>query len=51
MREKGKAIEWLRLAVEWYPKRPWQWAVQLGDWLAEAGDKEGALESYWQALE
>jgi len=25
--------------------------VQLGNWLAEAGDKEGALAAYHQALE
>jgi len=24
--------------------------VQLGDWLAEAGDKDGALAAYRQAL-
>ncbi len=25
--------------------------MQLGDWLAESGDKEGALAAYRQALE
>ena len=25
--------------------------MQLGNWLAEAGDKEGALAAYHQALE
>ena len=25
--------------------------MQLGNWLAEAGDKEGALAAYRQALE
>jgi predicted TPR repeat methyltransferase len=34
-----------------YPGQPWDWAVQLGDWLAEAGDREGALAAYRQALE
>jgi hypothetical protein len=34
-----------------YPGQPWDWAVQLGDWLAESGDREGALAAYRQALE
>jgi nucleoside-diphosphate-sugar epimerase len=33
-----------------YKGQPWNWAVQLGDWLAESGDKEGALAAYCQAL-
>jgi hypothetical protein len=34
-----------------YPGQPWDWAVQLGDWLAESGDREGALAAHRQALE
>jgi predicted TPR repeat methyltransferase len=34
-----------------YPGQPWDWAVQLGDWLAEAGDREVALAAYRQSLE
>jgi len=49
--ERDEAIGWLRLAIERHPRQPWRWAVQLGDWLLEAGDKDGALESYKQALE
>jgi len=40
------AVSWLRTASGLYPGQPWNWAVQLGDWLAESGDKEGALAAY-----
>jgi len=46
-----RAVSWLRTAIGLYPGQPWDWAVQLGDWLAESGDKEGALAAYRQALE
>lgn len=46
-----EAIGWLRSAIEWHGKQPWTWAVELGDWLAAAGDREGALSAYRQALE
>ncbi len=49
--EREEAIGWLRLAIEWHGKQPWVWAVELGDWLAGAGDKEGALAAYRQALQ
>ncbi|MCS7287467.1 MAG: tetratricopeptide repeat protein, partial [Anaerolineae bacterium] len=49
--KREEATEWLREAIRLYPGQPWDWAVQLGDWLAEAGDKEGALAAYRQALE
>ncbi len=48
---RDEAITWLREAIGLYQGKPWNWAVQLGDWLAEAGDKEGALAAYRQALE
>jgi Flp pilus assembly protein TadD len=51
MGEKGEAIKWLHRAVELHPKQPWGWVVQLGDWLAEAGDEEGALAACRQALD
>jgi len=49
--ERDEAIRWLGSAIEWHGKEPWNWAVELGDWLAEAGDREGALAAYRQALE
>ena len=48
---RDEAVGWLREAIGLYPGKPWNWAVQLGDWLAEGGDKEGALAAYRQALE
>jgi tetratricopeptide (TPR) repeat protein len=48
---REEAVSWLRTAIGLYPGQPWNWAVQLGDWLAESGDKEGALAAYRQALE
>jgi superkiller protein 3 len=56
LKEWGRAEGAYRKVVEARPDipyrgQPWQWAVQLGDWLAEAGDKEGALAAYRQALE
>ncbi|MFN3763576.1 MAG: tetratricopeptide repeat protein [Anaerolineae bacterium] len=48
---RGEAVEWLQKAITLYSGKPWNWAVQLGDWLAEGGDKEGALTAYRQALE
>ena len=51
MQKQGEAITWLRSAIEWHGKQPWSWTVELGDWLAAAGDTAGALEAYRQALE
>jgi tetratricopeptide (TPR) repeat protein len=48
---REEAISWLRTAIGIYPGQPWDWAAQLGDWLAQSGDKEGALAAYHQALE
>ena len=48
---REEAVSWLRTATGLYKGQPWNWAVQLGDWLAESGDKEGALAAYRQALE
>jgi len=48
---RGEAVSWLQQAIVLYRGQPWQWAIQLGDWLAEAGDKDGALATYRQALE
>jgi len=48
---RDEAIYRMRQAIALYRGKPWQWAVQLGDWLAEAGDKKGALAAYRQALE
>jgi tetratricopeptide (TPR) repeat protein len=48
---REEAVSWLRTAIGLYKGQPWNWAVQLGDWLAESGDKEGALAAYRQALE
>ena len=41
----------LRSAIEWHGKQPWNWAVELGDWLAAAGDRTGALAAYRRTLE
>ena len=49
--EQERAIAWLRSAIEWHGRQPWNWVVELGDWLAAAGDRTGALEAYRQALE
>jgi Flp pilus assembly protein TadD len=49
--KREEAVSWLRTAIGLYPGQPWDWAVQLGDWLAESGDREGALAAYRQALE
>jgi Flp pilus assembly protein TadD len=48
--KQERAVLWLRTAIALYKGQPWDWAVQLGDWLAEAGDREGALAAYRQAL-
>ncbi|MGC9083960.1 MAG: tetratricopeptide repeat protein [Anaerolineae bacterium] len=48
---RGEAISALQTAIGLHQGQPWQWAVQLGDWLAESGDREGALAAYRQALE
>ena len=44
-------MSWVRQAIALYRGQPWQWIVWLDDWLAEAGDKEGALAAYRQAPE
>ena len=49
--KQEEAVSWLRTAIGLYKGQPWDWAVQLGDWLAESGDREGALAAYCQALE
>lgn len=46
-----EATEHLGQAVRLHPGRLWRWAVQLGDWRLEVGDREGALAAYRQALE
>jgi len=33
------------------PTKPWDWALLLGDWQAQAGDRPAALASYRLALE
>jgi len=48
---REEAIGRMRQAIALCQGKPWQWAVQLGGWLAEAGDREGALAAYRQALE
>jgi tetratricopeptide (TPR) repeat protein len=48
---REEAVLWLRTAIGLYRGQPWDWVVQLEDWLAEAGDREGALAAYRQALE
>lgn len=40
----------LARAVELSAEQPWQWAVQLGDWWLELGEREEALQAYRQAL-
>ena len=30
--------------------QPWRWALQLGDWRLELGDRAGALDAYRQAV-
>lgn len=48
--EVEEAVTFLAQAVELHPRRLWRWAVDLGDWRLELGDREGALEAYRQAL-
>jgi tetratricopeptide (TPR) repeat protein len=45
------AVDCLSRAVLLHPDRPWQWAVQLGDWQLELGNREGALVAYEMAVE
>lgn len=49
--EQERAIAWLRSAIEWHVQQPWNWAMQLGNWLVAAGDRTGALAAYRRALE
>ena len=51
MGERARAAEALAQAMALHRGTPWQWAVQLGDWRLELGDREGALVAYRQALE
>lgn len=46
----AEAVDYLARAITLHTGQPWEWAVQLGDWRAEAGDVEGALAAYQQAL-
>lgn len=46
-----QAVVFMTQAVASYKGQPWQWAVQLGDWHLELGDREGAMAAYQQALE
>lgn len=51
MQDQAEAIQTLDQAIRLNPAKPWDWAMQLGDWQLEAGDKKAALESYQLALE
>jgi tetratricopeptide (TPR) repeat protein len=51
MGEWDDAVDWLRSAIEWHEGQHWTWVEELGDWLAQAGDSEGALSAYRQALD
>jgi tetratricopeptide (TPR) repeat protein len=48
--EPLQAVASLAQAVSLHSGKPWRWAVQLGDWRMEGGDREGALAAYRQAL-
>ena len=50
MGDAVRAVETLGRAIALHQGRPWRWAVQLGDWRLELGDREGALAAYRQAL-
>lgn len=47
----AQAADRLARAIELHKGQPWGWAVQLGDWRLELGDRAGALAAYRQALE
>lgn len=48
--EIPEAVQMLARAVDLNSGQPWRWAVQLGDWRLELGDRQGALAAYRQAL-
>jgi cytochrome c-type biogenesis protein CcmH/NrfG len=47
----AQAADRLARATELHKGQPCGWAVQLGDWRLELGDRTGALAAYRQALE
>ena len=51
MGEPSQAVASLEEAISLNRSKPWRWAVQVGDWRLEGGDREGALAAYRQALE
>jgi len=48
--EPSQAVAFLEQALSLSGGKPWRWAVQLGDWRLEGGDREGALAAYRRAL-
>ena len=50
MGERSQAVASLEQAISLNGGKPWRWAVQLGDWWLEGGNREGALAAYRQAL-
>lgn len=45
------ALEYLEKAVSLAEEKPWRWLIQLGDWRYAAGNVQGALEVYKEALD
>jgi tetratricopeptide (TPR) repeat protein len=50
LEEFVRAENFLSQAVSLHPGKPWEWAVQLGDWRLALGEQQGALDMYRQAL-
>jgi tetratricopeptide (TPR) repeat protein len=47
---QSEAQAFLEEAVRRDNESQWNWLVELGDWRVAAGDSEGALKAYYQAL-
>jgi tetratricopeptide (TPR) repeat protein len=48
--DSKKALEYLAQAVNLQTDKSWRWLVELGDWRERAGDVQGALSAYREAL-
>jgi tetratricopeptide (TPR) repeat protein len=44
------AVKSLDSAITSHPGKPWEWAVQLGDWEQEANNCQGAKDAYQRAV-
>jgi tetratricopeptide (TPR) repeat protein len=48
---RSAAVQSLERALVLHQGQRWEWAMQLGDWRRQGGDRSGALAAYRQALE